>query len=957
MTIFSSYRRGLDQLLNWLGKDHPKYSEALMLQSRLLENMEQAQRYGDTENRRADRAQIIDALNQLALKELDTDFVSLCGISDSVKINERSFRPHLGSLEHLEMLIDTLVPALFVGREEIVNEFKAVVTHTEPRDRVWLIHGQGGIGKSWLLFRLIRICRSLGIEAAYVDGRQTRTLHLILARWASQLILPQDQPSDFFKASRSYAESLVSVREKLIQQDRIMHTSITESLFEGGVGLQIGDVDLHDNTIFESKDEQLLQAFTCDLEQIEESSVVLILDSYEHLCGIEGQLLEVLRNTLHNAVLVVAGRRVPTEVLRDYRELVKYIHLSVLDKKDLCTAIDRHWRRHYGVTPLPSVLEYVACFSQGVPLVASMCVDILSSSGSLELREIRVDVLNDIVDVMLDSISQHLVPVIEVCAVLRFFNEAALGCVLPVSEGEAYDLVAWLRGLGFVSPHIRGFSLHDSVRKFILEKVRNHNPLRFLTLNERAAGFYRGQIEKIETLVGRYSPTWIEMFFERIYHLFHINEDQALEAAHQLFSRLRHLQEYVQGLLEIVDIFAPDWGTYFRGRLAVYNGNCAMAEQLLVQQLSDRKDEKLSAYIYDALGAAYYYQERYLEALEVNLQALSLSRRIARERIAANLDGVGWAYLEMGEVNKAIDAFKQGLLEAKKQPSAFWEVTHRYNLSTVLFRIGHYDEAIEQGEAALRLFGPDWEGHSLPSNIFIVLGAAYEKVGQYTEAEQCLLSAIESFESVGREDKIALSKANLGRLMEAQGRWAEAKTVYDEGATLAHSTGKHKYALANLIRLAEGLYEYQEFQRMDKVIEEVEKVSREIEDEVTIARVECLRAFRLIDKGRVEQAAFSFVRMLAHIAYSSYYFRKAISDRLVPKLTQLCEIGRQSDVAFLSDEIIRIWRSSSNREYIRKLHFPRVTKIEYETLDCLLQDQMNSILLAGTARNKEETDE
>ena len=78
--IFSIYERGLEDLLSRLGKGHPRYAEALTLESRLRENIAQARRYGDTETRRAERAQIVDQLNALALEHLGLSFNELCGL-------------------------------------------------------------------------------------------------------------------------------------------------------------------------------------------------------------------------------------------------------------------------------------------------------------------------------------------------------------------------------------------------------------------------------------------------------------------------------------------------------------------------------------------------------------------------------------------------------------------------------------------------------------------------------------------------------------------------------------------------------------------------------------------------------------------------------------------------------------------------------------------------------------
>jgi tetratricopeptide (TPR) repeat protein len=76
----TALERGLTRLLERMGSDHPRYTEALTLQSRLLENISATRIYGDTETRRAERAQTVEALNQLALEVTGVSFNELCGL-------------------------------------------------------------------------------------------------------------------------------------------------------------------------------------------------------------------------------------------------------------------------------------------------------------------------------------------------------------------------------------------------------------------------------------------------------------------------------------------------------------------------------------------------------------------------------------------------------------------------------------------------------------------------------------------------------------------------------------------------------------------------------------------------------------------------------------------------------------------------------------------------------------
>jgi len=74
---YSQYEAGLDRLLTRLGQDHPRYTEVLVLQQRLIENLTRARRYGDTGTSRAERATIVEGLNRLAQAHLDTSFNTL----------------------------------------------------------------------------------------------------------------------------------------------------------------------------------------------------------------------------------------------------------------------------------------------------------------------------------------------------------------------------------------------------------------------------------------------------------------------------------------------------------------------------------------------------------------------------------------------------------------------------------------------------------------------------------------------------------------------------------------------------------------------------------------------------------------------------------------------------------------------------------------------------------------
>ena len=78
MDVYSRYENGLHQLLMRMEPDNHRYSEALVYQQRLVENIARSRRYGDTDTSKAERAEIIDRLNELALAVVTVSFIELC---------------------------------------------------------------------------------------------------------------------------------------------------------------------------------------------------------------------------------------------------------------------------------------------------------------------------------------------------------------------------------------------------------------------------------------------------------------------------------------------------------------------------------------------------------------------------------------------------------------------------------------------------------------------------------------------------------------------------------------------------------------------------------------------------------------------------------------------------------------------------------------------------------------
>jgi WD40 repeat protein len=97
---FDNLEDGVRRLLERLGKEHRRYMETLTLQSRLEENLNDIRVYGDDENRRTDRARIMEQLNRLALETTETSFNALC--------NKRKSRISLANTVNIRELLEAM---------------------------------------------------------------------------------------------------------------------------------------------------------------------------------------------------------------------------------------------------------------------------------------------------------------------------------------------------------------------------------------------------------------------------------------------------------------------------------------------------------------------------------------------------------------------------------------------------------------------------------------------------------------------------------------------------------------------------------------------------------------------------------------------------------------------------------------------------------------------------------
>ena len=156
--VYASYEVGLHQLMSQVRQDDPQYSKTLVYQQRLIENITQSRQYGDTETRRAERAEVVNRLNELTLSVLGISFSELCRSKVPTPKQEPS-EHYDNPFYHRDAIKDQ---DYFFGREKETRKILAAV----KRGQCVSIVGPRHIGKTSLLFHIAdkRVLTEHGLE-------------------------------------------------------------------------------------------------------------------------------------------------------------------------------------------------------------------------------------------------------------------------------------------------------------------------------------------------------------------------------------------------------------------------------------------------------------------------------------------------------------------------------------------------------------------------------------------------------------------------------------------------------------------------------------------------------------------------------------------------------------------------------------------------------------------------
>ncbi|MCX4434639.1 tetratricopeptide repeat protein [Streptomyces mirabilis] len=633
------------------------------------------------------------------------------------------------------------------------------------------VHGNAGVGKTFLVRELEQIARACGALTAYVDdgvGSLPEAMAAISARFARQghrfkdldrlLATHRERSHEAESAaaaaatqtselqpSAPSAASLTAARASLVGLGLVPGVGAFAGAVDpaqlahgadrlrAGIGARLGSRE--DAQLVLSPERVLTPVLLDELAGVaaEAPWLVLIFDTYERTAPLlDGWLHDVMTTDRHgalpaNVVVVTAGQR-PLDTARwgglaDFVADVPLAPFTAAETRGLLA--DR------GVVAEP-VVEEVLRLTGGLPVLVST------------LAESRPGAPDDIGDPSATAVERFLKwerdPVRRAaalaCALPRGLDADVFRAAVDCPETEADALFGWLRSLPFVTDRGHRIQYHDVVRAPMLRLQRLRSPRGWAGRHTRLAetfGRWRTEAEAgLDAAEVWADGGWRELRLAESYHRLCANARTALPLV---------LRDFVDAC-DSVDggVFAERWArvlaeagedadtelvrTWGHDLLAALaDGGVAGALGLLLNRTGF--EERWQARARVARGRALRHAGAYAPALAEFDRALALDPELARA-----YRGRGFSHGGLGDHEAGLaDLDRADALEPDHAPT----VSVRGEYHRIL---GHYDRALEDLDRGIALD---------PSHHFAWAsrGAVRQLLGQPDEALADLNHALE----------------------------------------------------------------------------------------------------------------------------------------------------------------------------------------------------------------------
>ncbi|HEY7598321.1 MAG TPA: hypothetical protein VH741_00210, partial [Candidatus Limnocylindrales bacterium] len=216
---------------------------------------------------------------------------------------------------------------------------------------------------------------------------------------------------------------------------------------------------------------------------------LLMIDGLEVLAPLTRWLTTALLPSLDQTARVVVAARQPVGPMwKPWQSAMRTLRLDSLGRSAAADYLERR-----GVEP--GVADQIIAVAGGYPLALTLAADLAvqhrvtrfkkAPEWNLTLRGLVDELLKD---------APELRSLLEAAAVVRQFDEPTLAAVAEL--GDAGQPFAQLCAVSFVRPAQHGLTLHEDVRRVVIDELKWRNPERLAQLRRQARVYFGERIRE-----------------------------------------------------------------------------------------------------------------------------------------------------------------------------------------------------------------------------------------------------------------------------------------------------------------------------------------------------------------------------------------------------------------------------------------------------------------------------
>lgn len=719
----------------------------------------------------------------------------------------------------------------FTDVEEVRAEFEELVMASTLTRHLLIIHGIGGVGKSSLLWMFRLYCKKLAVPIAFCSGDEAKSLVDVLSDLAKDLTsqgiaLPMfEQKLKEYHSIRQTVEDRAKAEQS--SQRNISRTALRTAIQVAGgvaagtiplVGLPLSFVVggasdalvdwLHSFLTKPQIDllldpsQELTDDFINDLAHVFSMQrpkpiqrIVLLLDTFEQMATLDKWTCNFARQLPSNVLLVLAGQIVPNwhRQWPGWTAQARIEELKPMSQEIMRQLVHRYYAAHQRGEPDPVQVEAVIHFARGLPMAVTSIVQLWMQYGVEDFQAVRPQVLADLVELLTKGIPERVRPVLKAAATLRWFNEELLQVIL----GEATlsdDVYEELLRFPIVRSRKEGPALHDSVREYLDDNLRIHEPMRHRQMHQRAATYFENHLG-----MARGEDT-TELALELLYHQMLVDEEEGIKQFRKSAEELVRYQllNQLRTLLNDVDNYRLQnenhqlWREYYRARLRELEGGATEAVQIY-QMIAENKqaEEILRAYV--LCDWAWIARLTSIEDMEQVLERLRILYP-EPEALPEPEAKLGSYLLELGDLYKRQGRWNDAFAQVERARKFYERINDLHGLVTTFYRLQYYylDRGMwkegfrlqRQGlQEVAKLRGEQQQSY-LKAEFLGGSSISWMWAGRYHETEGRLREALAIAERFERIQQRMYLMRDLALVLGLQGKLQESMQLFTEGTRL-----------------------------------------------------------------------------------------------------------------------------------------------------------------------------